>query len=409
MIGASMRMRLAILTSRTIPHHEADVEQTVQTAAALAARDDLDTVLVFASPSAAGAPDISARIEREYGVRLDASRLRPCRPWVDAPSAVLAITRGRASGPQMMSDAAMAGPVTGVLSRIRPQAVLTRRWPLAMVASRFGIPTVFETHSPNSATRLCRLGRAAGWRGIVVHSDRAGAAFVAAGWPLAGVRVIRNGHDPALCTGDSQKARARASLGLPLDAPVVCYAGRLNSKKDPESLVRTAAAIPEVVVVLVGACGDRERAQLESLAATWGACNVRVTPRVSPSQVATYLAASDVLLLAPTERPLDSGRTVLPLKTFLYLGAGRPIVGPATPDICEVLEHGRNAWLVPTAEPADAAAAVRLVLGDARLAAHLSSEARADAASFTWTARAERLVEFIRERCSDRRPAGLLG
>jgi glycosyltransferase involved in cell wall biosynthesis len=393
-------MRLALLTSRVIPHVEADVEQMVRTADALEGCGALDFRLVYASAPEVDAVATAAAIALTYGVRLGASRLHPVAPWIDTPAVFRAATSDRAAGPQWAADAAIARPLARALGSLAPGAALSRRWPLAAIASRLGIPTIYETHSPAHAGTMCRVGRAMGWRGIVAHSDYVRDRYVESGWPADSIRVIRNGYDPRALVVAGSKADARARLGLPAGAQIACYAGRLNAKKQPEMLIRAAAAMPEVTVVLVGVVGEHEQRALAAHAASHGACNVRIERRVEPSEAVDYLVAADVLLLTPASRPLASGRTVLPLKTYQYLGAGRPIVAPATPDVCEVLEHGRNAWLAPPDDPAATADAVRRVLLDAGLSERLVAGALATAPAFTWTARAKRLVTFIRERCA---------
>ncbi len=393
-------MRLAVLTSRVIPHVEADVEQMVRTAEALAGRGAFDLRVLYSAPREVDGAATAGAIERAYGVRLAARHLHPVAPWIDAPAAFRAATSQRAAGPQWVADAALARPIARALGGLAPDIVLSRRWPLAAIASRLGIPTIYETHSPAHAAALCRVGRTMGWRGVVAHSDCVRDGYVEAGWPAESIRVIRNGYDPCAIASSGTKAEARARLGLPAAIRLACYAGRLNAKKQPEVLIRAAAAMPEVTVVLVGVVGEGERTALAEYAASLGAHNVRVERRVEPSAAMDYLVAADVLLLTPASGPLASGRTVLPLKTYQYLGAGRPIIAPATPDLCEVLEHGRNAWLVPPDDPVAAAEAVRRVLADPGLSERLIAGALATAPAFTWAARADALETFIRERCA---------
>jgi glycosyltransferase involved in cell wall biosynthesis len=57
------------------------------------------------------------------------------------------------------------------------------------------------------------------------------------------------------------RSSVRASWGIPEEAPVAGYLGRLSREKDPEAMIRLATALPETWhVVLVGE--GRERASL---------------------------------------------------------------------------------------------------------------------------------------------------
>ena len=161
-----------------------------------------------------------------------------------------------------------------------------------------------------------------------------------------------------------------------------------------------------MVFLLVGAvAGSEQEKTVLRIAKELGAENIRLTPQVPPSEVSAYLFASDCLVIPPTAAPLvRHGRTVLPMKTFSYLAAGRPIVAPDLPDLREVLHHQENALLVPPDDVEESAAAIRSAVFDRSLAEKLGSGARRDAAHFTWRARAERLSVFLQNLC---KPDGL--
>ena len=87
-----------------------------------------------------------------------------------------------------------------------------------------------------------------------------------------------------------------------------------------------------------------------------------------------------------------------PLKIFEYMAQGRAIVAPDLPVLREVLEHGRNAWLV---EPEDAEAWVHAVVTlreDAALRRRLGCAAFEDFRQrCTWTERARKVLENLPE------------
>jgi glycosyltransferase involved in cell wall biosynthesis len=123
-----------------------------------------------------------------------------------------------------------------------------------------------------------------------------------------------------------------------------------------------------------------------------------MVPRVPPAEVARFLFAADVLVFPPTAAALRAGRTVLPMKTFQYLAAGRAILAPDLPDLREVLRHDANAVLVPPDVPGAAADALRGLLGDVPRRERLAAAALADAARYTWDARAAKIAAFLRGR-----------
>ena len=80
------------------------------------------------------------------------------------------------------------------------------------------------------------------------------------------------------------------------------------------------------------------------------------------------------------------------------MAAGRPILAGATPDVCEVLRHRENAFLVDPGDVDQAVDALRILCRDHDLAARLAHEATRDAVELTWDARAGRLETFLLER-----------
>ena len=372
----------------------------MHTAVALSARPGLDVDVVCGGER--HQPGTLTRwrdqVERAYGVDLGRVTLHAIRPRVDSRRLVGTLTGHRAEGPQAWSDVLVAPGIAAHLRAHRPDVSVTRRWPLVIASRRARVPVVFETHSPSWARLLGSLAGRLRCHGIVTHSELVRRVFLDSGVPADMVAGIPNGFDPARFEPALDRDAARRRLGLDGRAPIACYAGRLNARKCPESLMQTASHLPGVTVLLVGAMDDREQRRLEDLAIRHGASNVAVIPRVPAADVPTYLFAADVLLLAPSSAPLASGRTVLPLKTFAYLAAGRPIVAPATADVREVLEDGRNSCLVPADDPVRAAAAIRTVLARPDLAMQLAGQARLDARRFTWAARAARLEDFLRQR-----------
>jgi glycosyltransferase involved in cell wall biosynthesis len=111
------------------------------------------------------------------------------------------------------------------------------------------------------------------------------------------------------------------------------------------------------------------------------------------------MVSADVLLLPPSSVGLKvAGHTVLPMKLYGYLAAGRAVLAPNTPDIAELLVDGQNAVLVPPSDAKVAARALADLLGDDDRRARLAAAALETGKELTWDTRAEKLEAFIRER-----------
>ena len=383
-------MKIAYLLHEVLPAHKANTEQVVRTAAALAACG-ASVDLFF--PGTKRPPEESAReISAFYG--LGGEGLNGVRLIEGAvPTVFKDSTRGILHH-------------LSVIPQLDPQAydvVYIRDIAALWLGLRAKIPTLFETYRVNINTRRrYGLWRRLNYRhpdllGVVTHSRLARKGFLRAGLPEDRVLVVYNGFDPASLRPALDTGEAREELGIESSRPLVVYAGRIGPHKGTDILVRIAAHLPEVDFLIVGAEIDSpEHATLLHLMDQEGVRNLSVRGQVTPAEVPAFLFAADCLIMPPSSRPLEiHGRTVLPIKTFNYLAAGRPIVAGDLPDVGEVLVDERNAVLTPPDRPRAAAKALRELLADRDRMARLSAASLEDVQSYTWDARGRRVHRYI--------------
>ena len=150
------------------------------------------------------------------------------------------------------------------------------------------------------------LRGAAAWVALSADIE---AEYRAHGVPPERIHRIPNGFDPARFrpAGPAERARLREQLGLPSEARVVAYTGRLVSYKGLPGLLRAwrpiAEAHPDALLLIVGEEGldiHGCEGELRDFVARHGmARNVRFTGAVS--DVERYLRAADGFVL-PSEK-----------------------------------------------------------------------------------------------------------
>jgi glycosyltransferase involved in cell wall biosynthesis len=165
----------------------------------------------------------------------------------------------------------------------------------------------------------------------------------------------------------------RAQFGIPADARVVLYCGRLAPEKALPSLIeafaRVVRRIPDAVLVLVGdgpllTLLSQQAAQLH-LPET----SVRFVGRVSPPEVADWLEIADVFtLVSPSEG--------FPCALAEAMSVGLASVVSDIPGNRQLIDDGRHGLLVPVGDAEAIAAALIELLEDTPLRERMGEEAR---------------------------------
>jgi glycosyltransferase involved in cell wall biosynthesis len=270
----------------------------------------------------------------------------------------------------------------------------------AALALLLGIPTIFEAHDMPTGTlgplwtrlifrlpekkRLLPITRALQQRlerqfGAFSHGD---------------VVISPNGVDLEAFADLPGPPAARAALQLP-EQPTVLCAGHLYAGRGVELFLGLAARFSQAHFLWAGGRPqdvNAVRARAQSL----GLHNITFLGFLSQRQLPAYQAAADVLLM-PYARSIagsgggNSAEICSPMKMFDYLAAGRAILSSDLPVIHEVL-NANNAIFAPPEDLQSWSSALESLLEDGTLRARLGTQARADAAQYTWLERAQRAL-----------------
>jgi D-inositol-3-phosphate glycosyltransferase len=190
---------------------------------------------------------------------------------------------------------------------------------------------------------------------------------------------------------------ARAALGIPPEAVVLAFVGRIQPLKAPDVLLRAAAelvatgALPRerlVVMVVGGPSGTGMEAptSLQELAAELGIADVVrfLPPRRGAGLVEVYRAADAVAVPSHNE---SFGLVALEAQA-----CGTPVVAAAVGGLPVAVAHLSSGMLVTGHEPGRWAEALRRVVAFPRLRARLAVGAVAHANEFSWERTTDALV-----------------
>ncbi|WP_036829992.1 D-inositol-3-phosphate glycosyltransferase [Phycicoccus jejuensis] len=280
-----------------------------------------------------------------------------------------------------------------------------------LAADRWGVPLVHTMHTMARVKNLHLAdgdepeprGREIGESQVVEAADRLVANTEREARELvdlydadpARVAVAAPGVDLGTFTPGSL-AQARAELGLPADAVLLLFVGRVQPLKAPDVLVRAAAELVRrhpalrerlVVAVLGGASGAGERTPmgLDALATSLGIGDrLRLVPPVDRATLARWYRAADVVAV-------PSHNESFGLVAVEAQACGTPVVAANVGGLPTAV--GDGGLLVDGHDTADWATSLGRVVLEPGLRDALSPRAVEHARGFGWERTAERLLE----------------
>lgn len=181
----------------------------------------------------------------------------------------------------------------------------------------------------------------------------------------------------------------RTKLGIPSDAVMFSFVGRLAKEKNLPVVLRAVSLLkteaPKIVLVLIG--DGPERPSLQQMAQTLGVAeHVVFAGRVPHTETPSYHAASDAFVM-------PSITEVNPYAVIEALAGGTPAVAADSFGMREILTDNQDALLVPP-EPEAFAEAMRCLAKNENLRNSMSEAARAKAQQYSIQRCAERFLEI---------------
>ncbi len=371
-------MRILYLSISYVPSRRASSLQVMRMCAALA-RQGHDVTLVTKRCRARQEPGVEDDY-RFYGVERLFRILKLPRPAARGGGLLYSAHQWRA------------------LRATEADLVYSRDLVGAWLAARSGRAVLFEAHGPPQGAFARKiqtgLARSRRLRRFVVISEALKARLHALDLlPAHGDLVVA--HDASDPLPDSAPPRFSAARTKQIR---IGYVGHLYPGRGVEIVLELARRLPACQFeILGGSAQDLARWHRSSRPE-----NLEFRGFLPPSDLLQSYSRFDLLLMPYQERVgVASGRSdtspwMSPMKMFEYMASGKPMIASALPVLQEVLEHRRNAWLVPPDDLAAWQNAVEILIGDPSLRRQLGEAARQDLIEkYTWDARARAVMNGL--------------
>jgi D-inositol-3-phosphate glycosyltransferase len=219
------------------------------------------------------------------------------------------------------------------------------------------------------------------------------------------VRTINPGVDLTVFTPGSREA-ARRALGLPADAAVLVFAGRLQPLKAPEVVLHAAARMirddpglaGRLRVAFVGGPSGTGRARpdrLAELAAALGLSGiVRLEPPCPQPELAGWYRAATVVMVPSCSESFG-------LVAVEAQACGTPVVAASVGGLRTAVADGVSGVLVDSRDPACYARVVAGLIAQPATLERLSLGARENASRFGWGVTVDRLLDLYAEAMAE--------
>ena len=210
------------------------------------------------------------------------------------------------------------------------------------------------------------------------------------GEPAGRIEIIAPGVEHAFfAPGD--RAGARNAIGLPTNAPVLLFVGRIQPLKGPDVAVRALAALhrPDALLLIVGGAsgidGAGEMMHVQDLITELGVeGQVRFIEPQPHHILSTYYRAADVVVVP--SRSESFGLVALEASA-----CGVPVVASGVGGLLTLVDHGETGFLVHDRDPRQYAEYIAEILDHPDRAAQMGRRAAVRARQYTWGFAAARL------------------
>ncbi|MCS5478364.1 D-inositol-3-phosphate glycosyltransferase [Corynebacterium sp. YIM 101645] len=218
------------------------------------------------------------------------------------------------------------------------------------------------------------------------------------------IAVVSPGTDTELFTPgtDRNTERSRRLLGIPLDAELVAFVGRLQQFKGPQVLIQATAELVrrnpgrKLRVIICGGAsgaGATERQYLDLAEELGVARRVRFLDPRPPEELVTIYQAADIVAVPSYNESFG-------LVAMEAQACGTPVIAARVGGLPVAVSEGETGLLVDGHDTADWADAIEQLLDDDDTRLRMAGEAVLHAANYSWSASASQLASVYADALS---------
>ena len=213
------------------------------------------------------------------------------------------------------------------------------------------------------------------------------------------VSVVSPGVDLYTFTAGAGRAAARAAIGLPTDAHVLAFVGRIQPHKGPEVLIRAVAEMlthsphlrPKLIVIIMGGAsgaGTGEVDRLKDLSSWLGISDViRFENPVPRAQLPQWYRAADLVCVPSYSESFG-------LVALEAQACGTPVIATAVGGLRTAIADGISGVLVDGHDPKAWSSVIARLLNEPQRRVLLSMGAIEHASHFGWDATARGTLDI---------------
>jgi len=224
------------------------------------------------------------------------------------------------------------------------------------------------------------------------------------------VSVVSPGVNLKVFTAGAGKAAAREFVGLPKDAHIITFVGRIQPHKGPEVLIRSIAEMvhhsphlrPKLIVNIIGGASGANQSEVERLKelVTWLGIEdvVRFAPPVPREDLPQWYRAADLICVPSYSESFG-------LVALEAQACGTPVVATAVGGLRTAIADGISGVLVDGHDPRAWSSVLARLIQEPQRRVLLSMGAIEHASHFGWDATSRGTLDIYDRVLSERRDA----